>query len=97
IASGGDGEEKDDLASAYLANDHVKLYNAQRGYVRCHVTPEQWQTDYLVLPFITRKGAPIKTYASFTVENGKPGMQEVCAESNNKKINVIRILNNRDT
>ncbi|CDQ40327.1 alkaline phosphatase D family protein [Virgibacillus salexigens] len=77
IASDSDGSETDHLGPIWLANEHVKLYNAQRGYVRCHVTPDQWRTDHLVLPYITRKGAPIETYASFIVENGQPGLQEV--------------------
>ncbi|WP_174614854.1 alkaline phosphatase D family protein [Virgibacillus ihumii] len=77
IASGKDGEVHDDSADKWLSNDHVKLYNAQRGYVRCHVTPDKWDTDFLVLPYISTPGAPIETYASFTVENGKPGLQKL--------------------
>jgi len=75
ISSDADGAESDSLAHLWLSNEHVKLYNAQRGYVRCHVTPERWQTDHLVLPYITEKGAPIRTYASFVVENGVRGMK----------------------
>lgn len=81
ISSNGDGSELDDLAGLWLSNAHVKLYNGQRGYMRCHVTPDQWKTDHLVLPYITRKGAPIHTYASFIVENGKPGMKKVKQKS----------------
>lgn len=88
ISSDGDGSELDDLAGLWLSNDHVKLYNAQRGYVRCRVTPERWKTDHLVLPYITRKGAPIRTYASFILENGKPGLQKVEVESRRETANV---------
>ncbi len=53
-------------------NPHVKFYNNQRGYVRCHVTPDAWQTDYRVLPYVKEPGAPISTRAYFVVEDGKP-------------------------
>ncbi|WP_100331941.1 alkaline phosphatase D family protein [Bacillus xiapuensis] len=85
ISSGKDGAEKDDWAPTWLGNEHVKFYNGQRGYVRCRVTPEQWQTDHLVLPYITKPGAPIKTRASFIVENGKPGLQEATALASQHK------------
>ena len=76
ISSGGDGAEMTTAGQAILTdNPHVKYFNAQRGYVRCLVTPERWQSDYRVVPFISRPGAPVKTHASFVVENGRPGVQ----------------------
>ena len=58
-------------------NPHVRFFNNQRGYVRCEVTPERWQTEYRVLPFVTRPGAPIGTRATFVVEDGRPGAVRV--------------------
>jgi alkaline phosphatase D len=76
ISSGGDGADSLPAVEAYLPeNPHVRLYNNQRGYVRCLVTPERWQADYRVLPFVSKPGADITTRATFVVENGRPGAQ----------------------
>jgi len=75
ISSFGDGSE-DDQATALLAeNPHVEYYRNLRGYVRCELTPTQWRTDYKVVPYITRPGAPVRTDASFVVESDNPGLQ----------------------
>ncbi|SHE63983.1 alkaline phosphatase D [Fodinibius roseus] len=74
ITSGGNGTDFPGYASTILAeNPHIKFYNAQRGYVRCSITPERWQTDFRVVPYVETKGADIRTRASFVVENGQPG------------------------
>jgi alkaline phosphatase D len=76
ITSGGDGVAEPKYLSSTLAeNPFVKFCNAQRGYVRCEVTPQQWRTDYRVVPFVTRPGAPIETRKSFIVESGQPKLQ----------------------
>lgn len=75
ISSDADGSETDSLAPIWLGNPHVKLYNAQRGYVRCRLTPRQLEADFQVLPYITRPGAPVSTYATFSIEAGRPGLQ----------------------
>ncbi|MEC1262836.1 alkaline phosphatase D family protein [Bacillus swezeyi] len=77
ISSDADGSETDSLAPIWLGNPHVKLYNAQRGYVRCKMIPKHIQADFQVLPYITRPGAPVSTYASFVIEAGRPGLQRV--------------------
>jgi alkaline phosphatase D len=77
LTSGGDGADMaEEYAKALPANPHIKFHNSQRGYVRCVVTPEQWISDYRIVPWITRKGAPVSTRASFVVEAGRPGMQK---------------------
>ncbi len=77
ISSGGDGVNQprriDDL---YAENPFVKFHNAERGYVRCTVTPSQWRSDYQVVEYVTRPGAPLVTRASFVVEDQKPGVQK---------------------
>jgi alkaline phosphatase D len=76
ISSGGDGQEMSPAGQAILAdNPHVKYYNAQRGYVRCMLTPDRWQSDYRVVPYIARPDAAVKTHASFVVESGRPGVE----------------------
>ena len=75
ITSGGNGADSLAAVQAYLPeNPHVDFYNNQRGYVRCLLTPDKWQTDYRVLPFV-RNPARISTRASFVVESGRPGAQ----------------------
>jgi alkaline phosphatase D len=78
ISSGGDGADTQAAVEAYLPeNPHVHFYNNQRGYVRCTVTPEKWQSDYRVVPFVSKPGADIATRASFVVENGRPGARRL--------------------
>ncbi|HYI37168.1 MAG TPA: alkaline phosphatase D family protein [Thermoleophilaceae bacterium] len=75
ISSGGDGQDvRPDLASLLSENPHVKFTNGQRGYVRCRVDPREWQTDYRVVPYVSRPGAGVSTRASFTVRAGEAGL-----------------------
>ncbi len=77
ITSGGDGSDSNpQAAAAFSRNPHLHFYNAQRGYVRCAVTPEQWQSDYRVVDYVSKPGSPVKTRASFVVEAGRPGIQK---------------------
>jgi alkaline phosphatase D len=76
ISSGGDGADRLPSVDKYLPESpYVKFFNSQRGYVRCTVTPERWTSDYRVVEFVSRPGSPIRTRASFVVENGRPGAQ----------------------
>lgn len=65
------------FATAALSdNPHTKFFDgAFRGYVRCHLTRKQWQSDYRVVSSILDPNAPTSTLASFVVENGQPGAQ----------------------
>ncbi|MDX2033283.1 MAG: alkaline phosphatase D family protein [Blastocatellia bacterium] len=74
ISSGGDGSDvRPNTAAVLSENPHIKFFNAQRGYVRCQLTPRQWQTDYRVLESVSKPDMPIRTRATFVVENGRPG------------------------
>ena len=53
----------------------MKFYNTQRGYVSCEIGPDLWRTDYRNVDYVTTAGAPLKTTASFVLENGKAGLQ----------------------
>lgn len=76
ITSGGDGTDVRPTTATMLAeNPHIKFFNGQRGYVRCAVTPERWQTDYRVVAEVSKPAAAVTTRASFVVESGKPGAQ----------------------
>ena len=74
ITSGGDGNDfvpQDVLTS----NPHIKFFSNRRGYVRATITPSLWTSDYRVVPYVSRPGAPVETQASFVVESGRPGVQ----------------------
>jgi alkaline phosphatase D len=76
VTSQGDGADVDEDGPVFLAeNPWVKFYNAQRGYVRCEITPERWTTDFRVVPYVTRPGAPVSTRSSWEVRDGVPGAQ----------------------
>jgi alkaline phosphatase D len=57
-------------------NPFVKFHNAERGYVSCTVTPTEWRSDYRAVDYVSRKGSPIGTRASFTVAAGQPGLHK---------------------
>nr|WP_277877846.1 MULTISPECIES: alkaline phosphatase D family protein [Calothrix] len=64
------------VQAALIDNPHTKFFDgAFRGYVRCQLTPERWQSDYRVVSTITSPNASISTLASFIVQNGQPGAQ----------------------
>jgi alkaline phosphatase D len=78
ITSGGDGAQTLKITPGVLAeNPFVKFYNAERGYVRCDVTPDRWQSDYQTVEYVSRPGAPLMTRASFVLESGRPGAQRL--------------------
>jgi alkaline phosphatase D len=78
ITSGGDGVDLPErLIGVMKENPFVRFYNGQRGYVTCSVTPQQWQTDYQVVDFVTKKESPRRTRASFVVEDGRAGAQRL--------------------
>jgi alkaline phosphatase D len=51
----------------------VQFHNAQRGYVRCTVTPQNWTTEFMVVDDVTKPGGKASTRATFVVEAGTPG------------------------
>ncbi|MEJ7616580.1 MAG: alkaline phosphatase D family protein [Pyrinomonadaceae bacterium] len=77
ISSGGDGgiNPQAEADRRLAANSHLKFFNAQRGYVRCALSPTQWQSDYRVVDAVSRRDAAMTTLASFVVENGRAGAQ----------------------
>ncbi|MBT2211217.1 MULTISPECIES: alkaline phosphatase [Actinomadura] len=73
-ASDGDGADTDSSAKVWLANPHVKLYNARRGYLRCRMTPTALTSEFMTVPYVSRPGAPLATAARFVTEAGRPGL-----------------------
>ncbi len=76
ISSKGNGSEVDTkkLATLLAENPCVKFHNDQRGYVRCMVTRDTWQSDYQVVSDVTKPGGTAATEASFVVRAGKAGV-----------------------
>ncbi|MEQ9399087.1 MAG: alkaline phosphatase D family protein [Longimicrobiales bacterium] len=78
ITSGGDGVDVSQGALGVLErNPHLHFYDGRRGYVVATVEPERWTTDYRIVPYVEREGAPVETRATFVVENGRPGAERV--------------------
>jgi alkaline phosphatase D len=74
LTSGGDGIDlPPEFAKIQAKNPQVKFHNSQRGYVRCSLTPAEMTTDYRVVPYVSKPGAPIETRATFVVEAGHAG------------------------
>lgn len=74
ISSGGNGVDKPKQHDQLLAeNPCVRYHNAERGYVRCKVTPQTWVSDYVVVSDVMKPGGTCSTRASFAVQAGKPG------------------------
>jgi alkaline phosphatase D len=72
ITSDGDGSEKKPTTDAMLAeNPFVKFFNNERGFVRCELTPQTWRADFQTVPYVSRRGAPLQTRATFQVESGR--------------------------
>lgn len=66
------------VQAALSDNPHTKFFDgAFRGYVRCKLTPERWQSDYRAVSSIVDPNASISTLASFVVQNGQAGAQRM--------------------
>ncbi|WP_067712347.1 alkaline phosphatase D family protein [Nocardia yamanashiensis] len=76
ISSGGDGADMSETGRTLLAaNPDMKFFNEQRGYVRVELDHDLCRSDFRVMPYVHRPGAPIRTRASYVVENGRPGVE----------------------
>ena len=79
ITSGGDGTDTPTpaAAAALQENPHIKFFSNRRGFVQCSLTQRHWRTDFQEVPYVTRPGAPLTTRASFLVESGRPGAEQI--------------------
>jgi len=74
MTSGGNGGKRIDVfEKAAAQNDFVKWFNAERGYVACTLTEDEWRTDFRVTPIVDQLGSEIATRASYILEAGQPG------------------------
>jgi len=78
ITSGKPDHLNDRIEAARGDNPHVKFYNGrQRGYVRCEVTAQELRSDLLFLDDVTDPDSAVRTQATYVVESGRPGAEQV--------------------
>jgi len=77
ISSNGDAEVYGPYYGPMIKfNPHIKFFDGdRRGYVRCSITPDEWRTDFRMVRSVLRRDAPVYNFASFVVEDGRPGAQ----------------------
>ncbi|WP_435159226.1 alkaline phosphatase D family protein [Haladaptatus sp. DFWS20] len=73
-----------------------RFYNVDRGYVRCTLTPEQWQADYRVVSTVEEQSATIDTLASFVTEADNPGAQLASEQPEEEPIEITDIRPNQE-
>ncbi|HEX8006780.1 MAG TPA: alkaline phosphatase D family protein, partial [Trebonia sp.] len=72
IASDGDGYRDTERTAATLAeNPHITYIDERRGYIMARLTPEALTADFRTLDYISRRGAPARTSARFTIPSGE--------------------------
>jgi alkaline phosphatase D len=73
ISSEGDGDPERERSEEILReNPFVKFRDKRRGYVMCELDRNEWRADFRVVPYVTRRGAPLLTVASFVIKSGSP-------------------------
>ena len=76
ISSGGDGQDLRPGSDRILAeNPQLRFINDQRGYSVCEVTPEAWQTRYMVLDKVSQPGGTLRRRALATVPRGSVSLE----------------------
>ncbi|WP_232835579.1 alkaline phosphatase D family protein [Actinocorallia populi] len=71
IASDGDGYRDRGVNAALLAeNPHFAFVDQRRGYVLGRLAPEALTADFHTLEYVSRRGAPARRAARFTVPDG---------------------------
>jgi alkaline phosphatase D len=79
ITTNGDGEVYGPYYGPMIKyNPHITFFDGdRRGYVRCRVTPDEWRTDLRMVPQVGVADVTASTFASFVVEDGRPGAVRV--------------------
>ncbi|MCD9045583.1 alkaline phosphatase D family protein [Luteimonas sp. MHLX1A] len=77
ITSGSDGTGQDNDFHRHVTalNPHLKAMTDRRGYVLCDVDRNHWRGELKTLDRVMVPDQPVRTFASFVVENGHPGLQ----------------------
>lgn len=72
VTSGGDGS---DLHEDLTDNPWIKYNGKRRGYVRVTLDASELRADFRTLDAVTTPSAAARTGASFTIEDGRPGLR----------------------
>jgi alkaline phosphatase D len=76
ISSGGDGSDLRPGSDRILANNsQLKFINDQRGYLTFDVTPDEWQTNFMVMDRVSTPGGAISKRATIAVARGTPDLR----------------------
>ncbi|MGV9771351.1 alkaline phosphatase D family protein [Streptosporangium sp. NPDC003464] len=75
VASDGDGyRDRGRIAETLAENPHISYLDQRRGYIVCRLTSDELRADFRTLDYISRRGAPAKTSARFTVPAGESSL-----------------------
>lgn len=75
IASDGDGyRDEARVAETIAENPHISYLDQRRGYLVCRLEAEELRADFRTLDYISRRGAPAKTGATFTIPAGESAL-----------------------
>ncbi|GIH27872.1 alkaline phosphatase [Acrocarpospora phusangensis] len=79
ITTNGDGEVYGPYYGPMIKwNPHIKFFDGdRRGYVTCRLNADEWRTDLRMVPTVSRADVPATTFASFVIEDRKPGATRV--------------------
>jgi alkaline phosphatase D len=79
IATNGDDEVYGPYYGPMIKyNPHIRFFDGdRRGYLRCHLDRDRLHADLRVVSTVSRRDAPESTFATFVVEDGRPGVQVV--------------------
>ncbi len=71
------GEYYEEAYRGHLeGNPHVRFFDERNGgFVRCDVTQEEWRVEMKLADSISDSNSPVQTFASFVVEDGRPGAE----------------------
>ena len=65
------------VASALIANPHLKWFDAQRGYTVCEVTPDRWLATYRTVADQFDENSAVADATVWEVVAGTPGVTQV--------------------
>jgi alkaline phosphatase D len=68
-----------------------RFFSDHRGYVRCTVTGDRWQSDYRVVSTVEDQTASISTLVSFATENGTPGAKLISDPPEQQSLEITEI------
>lgn len=75
ISSGGNGSDRRAGTDEWMKyNPQLKFANDQRGYSVCEVTPDAWQTHYMVMDQVTVREPTASRRVTATVARDKAGI-----------------------